>query len=161
MWISVFRKLRRKIYYKIRFKNWYRKYNYRRHKKGQIDEIIARYKTPEEMADKKYMRALRRDMNHCLQKFGSYYDEYFNFGFEGQDDAYRDSFITEGIRLSYYPRMNDPKNTNMLENKYLTYKKFQDMFKRDMICIRQRDEMTEEMMDRFREFTGKDREDML
>ena len=113
----MFRKLRRKIYYKIRFQNWYRKYNYRRRKKGQIDEIIARYKTPEEMADRKYMRALRRDMNHCLQKFGSYYDEYFNFGYEGQDDAYRDSFITEGIRLSYYPRMNDPKNTNMLENK--------------------------------------------
>ena len=51
--------------------------------------------------------------------------------------------------------MNDPKNPNMLENKYLTYKKFQDMFKRDMICIRQRDEMTEEMMERFREFTDK------
>ena len=149
------RKLRRKIYYKIRFKNWYRKYNYRRHKKGQIDEIIARYKTPEEMADEKYMRALRRDMNHCLQRFGSYYDEYFNYGFEGKDDAYRDSFITEGIRLSYYPRMNDPKNTDMLENKYRTYKKFRDMFKRDVICIRSRDEVTEETLAMFKEFTDK------
>ena len=151
--VPVLRRLRRKIYHKIRFKTWFRKYNYRRRKGGQMDEYIARFKTPEEMADKKYMRALRRDMAHCLRKYGSYYDEYFLFGFEGQDDAYRDSFITEGIRMSFYPRMNDPKNTNMLENKYLTYKKFRDMFKREVICVRHRDEITEEMLANFKAFT--------
>ncbi len=149
------RKLRRKIYYKIRFKSWYRKANYYHRKRDKIDEYIERFKDPEQLTDKKYVCALRRDMIYCLMKYGSYYDEYFLFGFEGQDDAYRSSFITEGIRLSYYPRMNDPKNTNMLENKYLTYKKFREMFKRDMICIRKRDEITDDAVARFQEFAEK------
>lgn len=65
-----------------------------------MDEIIAKYKTPEEMQDKKYMRKLRRDMIRSLFKYGSYYSEYFLFGYEGKDAEYRNSFITEGIRLS-------------------------------------------------------------
>ena len=56
-------------------------------------------------------------MIRCLFKYGSYYSEYFTFGYEGQDAEYRNSFITEGIRLSYYPRMNQRKNTDLLENK--------------------------------------------
>lgn len=130
------RKLRRKIYRKIRFKTWYRKASYYHRKRGALDEYIQRFKLPDQLQDPAYVRALRRDMIHCLMKYGSYYDEYFLFGFEGQDDAYRSSFITEGIRMSFYPRMNDPRNTNMLENKYLTYKKFKDFFKREMIWIR-------------------------
>lgn len=65
-------------------------------------------------------------MIRSLFRYGSYYNEYFLFGYEGKDAAYRDGFITEGVRMSYYPRMNDPKNTNLLENKYLTYQKFRD-----------------------------------
>lgn len=149
------RKIRRKIYHKIRFKTWYRKASYYHRKRDKIDDYIEKFKSPEELCDKGYVRALRRDMIHSLMKYGSYYDEYFLFGFEGQDDAYRSSFITEGIRMSYYPRMNNPKNTNMLENKYLTYKKFQEMFRRDMICIRHRDEIRPDAVENFRAFTEK------
>lgn len=149
------RRLRRKIYYKIRFKNWYRKANYYHRKHKKIDEYIERFQDPEQLSDQKYVRSLRRDMVYCLMKYGSYFDEYFLFGFEGKDDAYRDSFITEGIRLSYYPRMNDPKNTDMLENKYRTYKKFREMFKRDVICVRKRDEITPEAVEEYRAFAEK------
>lgn len=148
------RRLRRKIYRKIRFKTWYRKANYYHRKRDQLDEIIARFKSPAELSDKRYVRALRRDMIRSLMKYGSYYDEYFLFGFEGQDDEYRSSFITEGIRMSFYPRMNDPRNTNMLENKYLTYKKFKDMFKRDVLCIRKGAEPTAEALEALRAFTS-------
>lgn len=72
-------------------------------------------------------------MIRSLFRYGSYYNEYFLFGYEGKDAAYRDGFITEGIRMSYYPRMNDPKNTNMLENKYLTFQKFRDFYGRDVL----------------------------
>ncbi len=128
--------LRRKIYKKIRFKTWYRKAYYYHRKRRQIDDIIRAFKSPELLADRHYVRSLRRDMIRSLFKYGSYYNEYFLFGYEGRDAAYRSSFITEGIRMSFYPRMNDPKNTNLLENKFLTYKYFQNLFKRDMICIR-------------------------
>ena len=143
---------KRKFYRKNRFKNWYRKADYYRRKNDKIDEIISDFKSPDELSKKSYVRSLRRDMNRCLFKYGSYYNEYFLFGFEGKDDNYRSSFITEGIRMSFYPRMNDPKNTNMLENKYLTYKKFRDMFKREIVCIRSRDEVTPEAVEAFGEF---------
>lgn len=117
-----------------------------------MDEIIAKYKTPEEMQDKKYMRKLRRDMIRSLFKYGSYYSEYFLFGYEGKDAEYRNSFITEGIRLSYYPRMNQRKNTDLLENKYRTYKKFQDMYKREIIRVKKNEEPTEENLKKLEEF---------
>lgn len=141
-----------KIYKKIRFKTWYRKAYYYHCKEKEMDSIIAKYKTPEEMEDKKYMRKLRRDMIRCLFKYGSYYSEYFLFGYEGKDEAYRSSFITEGIRMSFYPRMNLDKNTDMLENKYRTYKKFKDMFKREVIRIRKNQKPTPENLKVLEEF---------
>lgn len=147
------RKLRRKIYRKIRFKTWYRKCNHYHRKRGEIYDIIAEYKGREALEDRAYVRRLKRDMIHCLMKYGSYYSEYFQFGFEGKDEDYRSSFITEGIRMSFYPRMNDPKNTNMLENKYLTYKKFRDFFKRDMLYIGKNKEATEAELQQLRAFS--------
>lgn len=117
-----------------------------------MDEIIAKYKEPEELADPKYVKKLKRDMIRCLFKYGSYYSEYFTFGYEGQDAEYRNSFITEGIRLSYYPRMNQRKNTDLLENKYRTYKKFKDMYKREVIRILKNEKPTEENLAKLREF---------
>lgn len=132
--------LRVKIYREIRFKTWYRKMYHYHSKRHKLDEIIRAHKSPEELSDKRYYRVLRRDMIHCLMKYGAYYEEYFSFGFEGTDDAYRSSFITEGIRMSFYPRMNSAKNTDSIENKYRCYKRFKDYYKRDIICIRKRDE---------------------
>lgn len=146
------RKLRRKIYRKIRFKSWYRKAYYYHRKEHEIEDIIAKFKTPEEMADKKYVRSLRRDMIKSLFKYGAYFNEYFLFGYEGKDDAYRSSFITEGIRLSFYPRMNVNKNTDLLENKYRTYKKYKDMYKREIIRIVKDENPTEENIKKLEEF---------
>lgn len=149
------RKIRRKIYRKIRFKSWYRKMYYYHRKRNDIVNIIEKYKDPEELKDPKYVRALRRDMIRSLFKYGSYYNEYFLFGYEGKDAEYRSSFITEGIRLSFYPRMNDSKNTDMLENKYRTYKKFQDLFKREVIRIRKNEEPTEENLQKLADFASR------
>lgn len=148
----MFRKLRRKIYYKIRFQTWFRKASYYWRSRKTMDKTIAKFRTPQQMADKAYMRRLKKDMRRSLFKFGSYYSEYFLFGYEGMSDDYRATFITEAIRMSYYPRMNSPKNTNMLENKYSTYKKFKDLFKRDMMCIRAHDPATPESFEKFCDF---------
>ncbi len=151
----MFRKQRRKIYHKIRFQTWYRKAYYYHRKRHKLDDYIAKFGGEDALKDERYRSKLRRDMKYCLMKYGSYYDEYFLFGFEGQDHEYRSSFITEGIRMSYYPRMNSPKNTNMLENKYSTYRKFCDMFKRDMICIRAHDPITPKIVNSFQDFISK------
>lgn len=149
------RKLRKKIYIKIRFKTWYRKAYYYHRKKGEMDTIIEKYKDPEQMKDRKYMRTLRRDMIRSLFKYGSYYSEYFLFGYEGKDDEYRSSFVTEGIRMSFYPRMNQRKNTDMLENKYRTYKKFKDMYKREILRIKKNQEPTEENIQALADFAAR------
>ncbi len=153
--IRMFRKYRRKIYYKIRFKSWYRKASYYHRKKNEMDGIIEKYKGPEAFENRGYLRSLKRDMIWSLFKYGSYYSEYFLFGYEGQDSEYRNSFITEGIRLSFYPRMNQRKNTDLLENKYRTYKKFQDMFKREVIRVKKGEEPTQENLKNLEEFAAR------
>ena len=47
------RKYLRKFHYKYRFVPWYRKAYYYKCKKDKMDEIIAKYKEPEELADPK------------------------------------------------------------------------------------------------------------
>lgn len=130
------KKLRRKVYRKIRFQTWYRKAYYYHRKRRDLDKTIAQYRGVDVLSNKKRLYHLRRDMIRSLFRYGSYYNEYFLFGYEGKDAAYRDGFITEGVRMSYYPRMNDPKNTNLLENKYLTYQKFRDFYGRDVLRIK-------------------------
>lgn len=147
--------LRVKLYRKIRFKTWYRKMYHYHSWRNRLDGVIRGHKSPQELSDRRYYRKLKRDMIHCLMKYGAYYEEYFSFGFEGKDEAYRSSFITEGIRMSFYPRMNDPKNTDSLENKYRAYKRFKDLYKRDVICIRKRDEETGDAVSVLTEFGAK------
>ena len=65
------RDLRRKIYRKIRFKNWYRKAYYYHRKRGKQDEIIERFKGSDAIKDRRYVRALRRDMIRSLFRYGS------------------------------------------------------------------------------------------
>lgn len=152
------RTLRRKLYRRVRFKTWFRKANYywRRHK--DIYRIMARFRTAEQLQDRRYVRLLKKDMIKSLLKYGAYFDEYFLFGYEGRDDEYRSSFITEGIRLSFYPRMNTARGTSFLEDKYATYKKFKDFYKREMMCLRAHAPMTDEERAAFAEFVaGHDR----
>ena len=147
------KKLRRKVYRKIRFQTWYRKAYYYHRKRRDLDKTIAQYRGVDVLSDKKRLYRLRRDMIRSLFRYGSYYNEYFLFGYEGKDAAYRDSFITEGVRMSYYPRMNDPKNTNLLENKYLTYQKFRDFYGRDVLRIKKGAQPTPAALEALRDFT--------
>lgn len=149
------REYRRKIYKKIRFETWYRKGNYYWRKRDKMDEIIEKYKGPEAFEDRRYLRRLKRDMIRSLFKYGSYYSEYFLYDYEGKDPEYRASFITEGIRMSFYPRMNKRKNTDILENKYRTYKKFENMYKREVIRIRKNEDPTQENLKKLQEFAGR------
>lgn len=151
----MFREARRKWYRKVRFKTWFRKVNHYNRRKHKINFYIEEFRGPEALKNKKYARRLRRDMIYSLFRYGSYFDEYFLFGYEGASPEKRASFITEGIRMSYYPRMNNPRNTNMLENKFLTYKKFKDYFAREMICIRKGTEATEEKIAMLADFASR------
>ena len=79
------KKLRRKIYRKIRFQTWYRKANYYHRKRNDLNKTIAQYRSVDVLSNKKRLYRLRRDMIRSLFRYGSYYNEYFLFGYEGKD----------------------------------------------------------------------------
>ena len=96
------RRIRRKIYYKIRFQTWFRKANYYHRKRGKITDYIVKFRGEDELRDRKYVRFLKRDMIRCLMKYGSYYDEFFLFDFEDKDEEYRsESFEVTGNLTVY------------------------------------------------------------
>ena len=148
----MFREQRKKFYRKNRFKPWYRKINHYIKNRKKIDKIIYQFKGQLPYSQR---IKLRLDMIWSLFRYGAYFSEYFLFGFEGMPHAYRDGFITEAIRLSYYPRMNSPKNTDLIENKYRAYKKFKDMYRREILCVRSRDEITPELICAYEDFASR------
>ncbi len=154
----MFREQRRKFYRRNRFKPWYRKINHYLLNRNKIDNIIRSFR-----GDVSMLRrcCLRLDMVWALFRYGAYFREYFLFGFEGMPHRYRNSFITEGIRLNYYPRMNNPRNTDLLENKYRTYQKFKPMFQREMFRICKGNTVTCEEVAAFLDFAARHSEYMV
>lgn len=51
--IPVLKKLRRKVYRKIRFQTWYRKAYYYHRKRRDLDKTIAQYRGVDVLSDKK------------------------------------------------------------------------------------------------------------
>ena len=60
------KKLRRKVYRKIRFQTWYRKAYYYHRKRRDLDKTIAQYRGVDVLSDKKRLYRLRRDMIRSL-----------------------------------------------------------------------------------------------
>ena len=69
------KKLRRKVYRKIRFQTWYRKAYYYHRKRRDLDKTIAQYRGVDVLSDKKRLYRLRRDMIRSLFRYGSYYND--------------------------------------------------------------------------------------
>lgn len=153
--LTMFREQRRIFFRKNRFKPWYRKCNHFLTKRRQIDSIIFTFCGDVSNAKR---RQLRWDMIWSLFRYGAYFNEYFLFGFGGMPHSYRNSFITEAIRLSYYPRMNNPGNTDLLENKYRAYLKFKPLYRRELLCIRKKEPVTEAVVSRFMDFSARHHE---
>ena len=65
------KKLRRKVYRKIRFQTWYRKAYYYHRKRRDLDKTIAQYRGVDVLSDKKRLYRLRRDMIRSLFRYGS------------------------------------------------------------------------------------------
>ena len=129
----MFREYRRKWVRKNRFRPWYRQCRHYLSKRGEIGRTIKTFCG--DLGPLKQLR-LRTDMIWSLFCYGAYFSEYFLFGFEGKPRAYRNSFITEANRMHYYPLMNDPRNTDLLENKYRAYLLFRELYGREMLYVR-------------------------
>lgn len=102
---------------------------------------ISKFADRNKISDKNYVRRFKKELLYCLLRYGAWYDEYFLYQFENKDKAYRRSFITENRRYNYCNKLNKHKNKILFDDKWKTYQVFQKYYKRDIICIRNKDDL--------------------
>jgi hypothetical protein len=107
------------------------------------ETYISKFADRNKISDKNYVRQLKRDLLFCLLRYGAWYDEYFLYQFENKDKAYRKSFITENKRYNYCNKLNKQKSKILFDDKWKTYQVFQKYYKRDVVCIRHKDDLEE------------------
>lgn len=78
------KKLRRKIYRKIRFQTWYRKANYYHRKRNDLNKTIAQYRGVDVPSNKKRLYRLRRDMIRSLFRYGLVLQRVFSLRLRGK-----------------------------------------------------------------------------
>ncbi|MBQ3087274.1 MAG: hypothetical protein IJC45_08060 [Clostridia bacterium] len=77
-----------------------------------------------------------KDMEKEFWLHGTHFDEYFYYDFFGKDRAYKDAFINETQRFSYYNKLNTLKGMKQFDNKWLTYGKLKPFYGREIILCR-------------------------
>ena len=90
------------------------------------------------------------DMLFCFICYSAYPEEYFIYGFEHLDAEKRDEIMTDGLRYSFYKKVNDPKSIELLDDKYLTYQHFSKYFNRELLLVRSVEDMSD-----FLDFTSR------
>lgn len=98
-------------------------------------EAIRKFKNVDK-ADVNEYRDLIIDLMYSVTVLGFQYYEYFCYGFENKSIEEKLTFISNRDMMLYYKTINkDKEAAHILGNKYNTYLKFKDYFKRDVIKI--------------------------
>lgn len=88
-------------------------------------------RTPEE-----FTAEVRKDMVSSLFKYGCSYEEYFFYDFlHNQDVKYRNSFITDFNRFTYYAKCNKYKNLKLFDDKQKTFELYGAYYGRELIFL--------------------------
>ncbi len=81
-----------------------------------------------------------KDMEREFWFHGTHFDEYFYYDFYKKSRAYKDAFINETQRFSYYNKLNTIKGMQQFDNKWKTYGKLKPFYGREVIfCQNQAD----------------------
>ena len=118
--------------------NIFGKYN--TFKKETIDAINT-YE-PKKLSPKKYKEKFKK-----LIVFRYIYylraSEYYLYDFEKASIKEKDKFMTRQLTNRYYNVINNMKYRKVLDQKNLSYMVFKNYFKRDLICIKNKDDLYE------------------
>ena len=90
------------------------------------------------------------DMIYCLHRFGFTYDEYFWFKLYNISTYGREGFISDKMRYEYYLDLNTDEGLKLLRDKWRTYERLKDFYKRDCCAV-----YSSEDERKFSEFTKK------
>ncbi len=101
-----------------------------------LKEAFDENLTPEEKADRHYVKCLTNDIIRCWYRYQALPYEYFLFKFKDRDDAGRMSFETDTDRTLTLVRVSGLANfQNEINNKYNFYQLAKPYFKREVMKL--------------------------
>ena len=103
--------------------------------KVPIDKTIILFKNEKE-CDKKYLKALKRDIKKSYIKYLAKPIEYFLFGFEHKTTSQRREYLTDIQKDMYCEKYDGIANFKILNDKFLFYEKMKAFYHRDACLIR-------------------------
>lgn len=101
----------------------------------QMDASIDRFCSPEEKADPRYIRRLKRDMWYSFLQYHCSFNEYFLFHFPSLSHTGRTEFISDNERAEICTPLVSPEVLKLFQNKWNTYQKFRGFYDRDAMIV--------------------------
>ncbi len=103
---------------------------------GKIQSDLNIYCSKIKDADKKeHMKTLEKDVMFCCFAYGFEPDEYFFYSLEDKTVAERRSYISDLERYRMVYQVNDIIDMDIYLDKYHTYRKFRQYYKRDAVAV--------------------------
>jgi len=114
-------------------------------KKNKIEDlknIIDRYVTADRKKDRTYMKKVTYDIvfSHLYYRIDA--DEYFRYRFENLSDCGRKEYVGVEEILEKCEKIVDPRVKFILRDKYKSYVLFRELYKRDVIQLRDESDYT-------------------
>lgn len=108
-----------------------------------FNEVKRSNRSPEEK------KRVLNDMKSVGKKYGFTFREYFLYNFEHKTPEEQHTFISDKERISIAATLNKPEVKILLDNKYNTYLRFAEFYKRDIELVLHKNS------ENFREFVSK------
>ena len=101
----------------------------------EMEQNIRRYCTPQQQADKAYLRRLRRDMWRSFILYYCPFDEYFIFQFPRLSHLGRQEFVTDYEKGLVCEGVSSASVRDIFWDKWQTYEHFREYYGRDAMKI--------------------------
>ena len=105
-----------------------------------MDEILGSLKRKTGITDSKQLEDLFFHSIYCYWANGAITDEFFYYSFADKTDEEIGKYITTREKLMYVKHLDSKDDLYILNDKYETYKKLPQYYKRDVICIYSEDD---------------------
>lgn len=107
-----------------------------------IHQCVAYFLSPDQLADKAYVRKIQIDMLYCKIMYGITLEDYFVFQFEHKNEAERASYLGEPDMMEMCDEMAFEEG-RLFRNKYLAYLTFKPYYKRDVLLVKNEKDLPE------------------
>jgi len=102
---------------------------------NDLDRQLALFLSEEQRRDTAYLRRLKRDAWYSFLVYRCPFDEYFLFHFESLSHRGRLAFVTDYEREEVCGRLLTPELYQLFANKYNTYVRFREFYRREAIKL--------------------------